>query len=204
MTDEQKAIYKRLKKAGKGRAFMTEKERRRIEFMKAGVPDAQDRAFAETIALPEFALAPEAPVTDGEARVAGELSRQSALRELQAAEEAAKQALVKATGQKTSTQKAAIEWAQQWMNHARAGDDRVVRWSRVEDTPPSQSAIAYLEQAALEPGQFLMQLVPKVLGKQQDAGEEWLPAEKKRESELVRMLQEVAAEVKERGADAYA
>ena len=97
------------------------------------------------------------------------------------------------------------EWASRWLSLVRR-EDGVHRWDEVAgegSVAPHQGAVALLEQWCKNPEKFSEQL-GKLLGKQSDLSDDLVRRERKRESELVRLLQEVDAEIEERGDHAYA
>jgi hypothetical protein len=97
------------------------------------------------------------------------------------------------------------EWASRWLSLVRR-EDGVHRWDEVAgegSVAPHQGAVALLEQWCKNPEKFSEQL-GKLLGKQSDLSDDLVRRERKRESELVRLLQEVDAEIEARGDEAYA
>lgn len=119
-------------------------------------------------------------------------------------QEKAKRRLAKGAGS-NKDQREWAEWASRWLSLVRR-EDGVHRWDEVVgegSVAPHQGAVALLEQWCKNPEKFSEQL-GKLLGKQSDLSDDLVRRERKRESELVRLLQEVDAEIEARGDEAYA
>jgi hypothetical protein len=207
MTDDQKAIYKRLQKLGKARAFNEEKDRRRLELIESGVvkEKANDRAFEETILLAEFALPPEAsPAEDlaAERRARAEDQREKQAARLEESRAAWEKFHVQAG--KSDSIEEWLRWAIEAATLAHEPGCDVPMWQKVTRPPPDMAAIAFA-QDAFDPGKRNRILEQLVKLKQGGGDDGIIRAERKRVDVLLKgMLEEVDAEVAAKGINAYA
>jgi hypothetical protein len=219
MTDDQKATYKRIKSRlglQAARAFMTEKERRRTELMRQKVPDAQSRAFAETLAMPEFAVpadlpetaavvavatpAPASFVKSGEQRILEEQARRTAL-DQRLAESTAAWERFHLTPHSSDSLEKWLTWAIKAATQAHEPGIKEPLWQKVTDPPPDVTAIGFALSAFNERDKVLASLMKIKQGGDDD---EIVPKERKRAAQLQGMLDEVDAEIAAKGDKAYA
>jgi hypothetical protein len=118
-----------------------------------------------------------------------------------AAEQKAKDALVDRAGTDPSRKKA-VEFAENW--GVRVRSNQGPRWELVTEDPPCAFAVELLAMCVEKPADFIAAR-SKLLGK--DGGEEedaLMQRERKREADLLRLLDEVDAEIAANGVNAYA
>jgi hypothetical protein len=155
---------------------------------------------AESLAKPKPVKSvglPKAPPTVDDVVLKREEARLAGL----AAEQAAKDALVARAGNDPSRKKA-VEFAENW--GVRVRSNQGPRWELVTEAPPCAFAVELLAMCVEKPADFIAAR-SKLLGK--DGGEEddaLVQRERKREADLLRLLDEVDAEVAARGSEAYA
>lgn len=103
-----------------------------------------------------------------------------------------KRKLCSKAGKKDSDHKAMVEWAAKWQ--PQINYDGLIHWEDVNDVPPCAAAVGLLEHACTEPAKFYEQTMAKSLGKGAELGDDLLVRERKREAELLRLLDELDAE----------
>src|SRR5262245_57860619 len=135
MTEAQKTYYNRLKKLGKSRAFMTEKERRREQLVAEGAAKdrAAEQAFVDTMALPEFSL-PPAEETHGQRRVREEQEKQPAPKRL--SESLAAWERFHVTAGKSDSLEEWLRWAIEAATLAHEPGSLTPMWQKVKRPPP--------------------------------------------------------------------
>lgn len=99
--------------------------------------------------------------------------------------------LADAAGSKGGDVKAMYLWAGDWQ--PKVLRDGAIHWDQVTEAAPCPAAVGLLEDACNNPKEFWAKY-EKILGKTSDLGDDALKWEKKREADLVRMLQEAVAE----------
>jgi hypothetical protein len=103
-----------------------------------------------------------------------------------------KRKLCSQAGARDSDHKAMVEWAAKWAPQIH--HDGVIHWEDVTEPPPSAAAVGLLEHACTAPEKFYEQTMAKSLGKGAELGDDLLVRERKREAELLRLLDELEAE----------